>query len=171
MLLSLLINVALADSAGLGLTTIALRSSAGNHRQHLGINVWKKSCALRDASQENKEIEQCVQYAFGIGENIHLIPNGRMISTVLQPKVLYGVQLGVLPMKIGFSVGVGVNGIIGGAETFAWKIQPGLIGALELEQPIGKGTEKDWVVRLEANQMIYGLGSNYGMVLGGAKKW
>ena len=167
MFIILFIKLALADSIGVGVGTIALRSSAGNHRQHLGLNAWKKSCSV----QKNDEIERCLQYAVGLGENIHLIPNGRMISTVIQPKILYGVQLGNLPVKVGFSVGIGMNTIFGGAETLVWKLQPGVIGALELERPLGQDPDEDWSLRFEANQMIYGLGSNYGMVLGGAKRW
>lgn len=163
MFLSLLIGLAGAKSYGAGFGTVALRTSSGNHRQHVGMNLWTKTCT----SAQDSERENCWQYALGVGENIHLIPGGRMINTVIQPKVLYGVQMGIRPLKVGFSVGVGVNGIIGGAETLVWNLQPGLIGAIELEQPIGT----EWLLRLEANQMLYAFGSNYGLVLGGAKKW
>ena len=167
MLIALLTGFGLADSTGGGIGTIAIRSSSGNHRQHLGVNFWRKSCVENSDSQ----LERCQQYALGVGENIHLIPNGKMMTTVVQPKFLYGVRLGVLPLKVGFSIGLGGNALFGGAETLVWKLQPGLMGAIELEQPVGREGEKDWILRLEANQMIYGVGSSYGLVFGGARRW
>ena len=167
MFLILLLKLAFADSTGLGIGTIAMRSSAGNHRQHLGVNAWKKSCSTETADK----IERCMHYGLGVGQNIQLIPNGTMTSKVIQSKILYGFQVGVLPLKLGFSIGIGVNGIIGGVETLVWKAQPGIMGSVELERSLGSGTKKDWLIRFEANQMIYGFGSNYGMVLGAAKIW
>ena len=167
MFLILLLKLAFADSAGLGVGTIAIRSSSGNHRQHLGVNVWKKSCSAETADK----LESCIHYGLGLGQNIQLVPNGTMKSRVVQSKILYGVQMGVLPLKVGFSIGVGVNGIIGGVETLIWKVQPGVMGAVELERALGNDAKKDWLARFEANQLIYGFGSHYGMVLGVSKKW
>ena len=136
---SLVLSLAYAEQklSGVGLAGIAVRSSAGNHRIHAGVSGWHQQClSARDI---------CWSGQIDAGFNRQMVPNGRMNTSVVRPRLTVGKSFGQQRTTVGFFAGSGVQIFTGGAESTRWLFQPTGYGKVVVQRPFGE----QWLCALE----------------------
>ena len=141
--------------------SIAYRTSAGNHRAHIGMGGWFQNC------RKTQTIQPCWQAGVSIATNGQNIPGGTMRTTLVRPTVSVGYILGTQPTKIGFSGGMGAQVIAGGVNGDVLLVQPGGYGMISVQKPV----KEDWLLWVSNGYFMRAWGVDTDMSIGVGKRW
>ena len=148
------------SSGGYG-TTVSYRTSAGNHRTHVGAGGWFQRC------RDRNEMQSCWQGGVSLSTNGQKIPGGTMRTTVVRPTISMGYFMGSQPTKVGFSAGAGAQVISGGVNGDVVLVQPGGYGMISLQKPLSD----DWLLWGSNGYFMRAWGVDVDISVGVGKRW